>query len=118
MLDGGDGNDLLEGGSGADLMIGGTGADTFRYVNLNDSFIFNGQFQDVILDFEHGVDKLDFQEAGIQLADLLTQNYTDAGHNYCHVGVDANHNGTFDENEFAIVVAMKGNAFLTLGDLA
>ncbi|WP_298374647.1 M10 family metallopeptidase C-terminal domain-containing protein [Azospirillum sp.] len=52
-LIGGNGNDTLRGGEGKDQLTGGAGADVFLYNNykeIND---------DVITDFQHGVDKID-----------------------------------------------------------
>ncbi|MEO1248865.1 MAG: calcium-binding protein [Pseudomonadota bacterium] len=58
------GSDTLIGGSGFDQMTGGTGADVFR--------IFAGRPDeggDVILDFERGLDTLDFSTADMLAAD-------------------------------------------------
>jgi len=55
-LFGEDGNDTLFGGSGVDTMSGGAGADTFVYAN--------GGSNDVITDFQPGVDVIDFSEIG------------------------------------------------------
>lgn len=68
VLNGGLGNDALYGGAGADVLIGGAGADSlqggegadiFRFASLKDLGL--GEMQDVILDFESGVDRLDFK---------------------------------------------------------
>lgn len=58
MLRGNDGDDTLRGGRGADHLEGGEGADTFV-------FLFGSDFRsstddDVVADFEFGVDKVDF----------------------------------------------------------
>ena len=54
-IDGYDGNDIINGGAGSDKLTGGKGSDTF---------VFNAGFgADTIVDFERGVDKVDF--AGI-----------------------------------------------------
>ncbi|MBD3676953.1 MAG: hypothetical protein HUJ27_00955 [Rhodobacteraceae bacterium] len=50
-LIGGDGNDRLEGGVGADFLAGGLGADEFVFLP--------GDGQDVIADFEDGIDLID-----------------------------------------------------------
>lgn len=80
-LYGGSDNDLLIGESGKDLMFGGAGADTLEgglgrdRLEGNagaDVFVFGTDMQrDVIVDFEDGVDKLDFSGHGFSdLSDL------------------------------------------------
>lgn len=68
LLNGSTGNDRLYGGAGADILIGGAGADTlyggedadiFRFVSTKDLGL--GVTQDVIEDFEAGVDTLDLK---------------------------------------------------------
>ena len=54
IIDGGAGNDRLIDGRGRDLLTGGTGADIFE-------FIADGR-RDIITDFEHGIDRLDFSD--------------------------------------------------------
>ena len=76
-LDGGDGNDILTGGAGTDwliggagddtviggggndLLTGGAGADTFRFGSRADSYIDTGVADDVISDFQTGIDRID-----------------------------------------------------------
>ena len=55
-LAGGAGNDVLAGGRGADMMSGGAGRDVFDFNSVSDSTKANS---DLILDFQHGVDKID-----------------------------------------------------------
>ena len=59
------GNDILVGGRGADVLAGDggdvAGADRFVYLSEQDSPAVDGAF-DQILDFQSGVDKLDFSE--------------------------------------------------------
>lgn len=62
VLDGGAGSDVLTGGTGADVMSGGTGLDTFVFSSTADLGL--GVNQDVIQDFENGVDKLNFDALG------------------------------------------------------
>jgi Ca2+-binding RTX toxin-like protein len=50
------GNDTITGGAGSDLLIGGDGADHFRYTSKTDG----GGVGDLIVDFTHGSDELDF----------------------------------------------------------
>lgn len=55
-LSGGDGDDLISGEGGDDILIGGEGADTFTFgANFGD---------DVIQDFEVGLDQLQFGDFG------------------------------------------------------
>ena len=53
-LTGGDGNDVLDGRGGIDTLFGGAGGDTFVFGNKIEA---DG---DKVMDFVHGVDKLDF----------------------------------------------------------
>jgi Ca2+-binding RTX toxin-like protein len=57
VLIGGDGDDYFQSGGGADQLSGGDGADVFAYLETADS---THARRDTILDFEHGVDILDF----------------------------------------------------------
>jgi VCBS repeat-containing protein len=60
-IDGSNGNDIIIGNSGADQLTGGNGNDTFKFLDpINDSRPGIGQF-DVIKDFTHNADHLDFQ---------------------------------------------------------
>lgn len=56
-LDGGAGDDVLTGGLGGDVLTGAAGADSFRYERLAES---TSGASDLILDFQTGVDKIDF----------------------------------------------------------
>jgi len=72
VLAGEDGDDLLNGQGGDDLLLGGDGADTF---------VFEGAFgNDVIGDFEVGIDRLDFADFGPDFGTSLsvTQDGNDA----------------------------------------
>jgi Ca2+-binding RTX toxin-like protein len=53
------GNDTIIGGGGGDSLIGLTGNDTFKYNAITDSRPGAGKF-DTIVDFTHGLDKIDF----------------------------------------------------------
>ena len=68
-LDGGLGNDILFGGRGNDLLIGGAGADTFVFLPGNHTATGN----DVIADFELGIDRLSLQ-GGVTVARMVEQN--------------------------------------------
>ncbi|MGO7892646.1 calcium-binding protein, partial [Rhizobium leguminosarum] len=67
VLDGGAGADKLNGGAGKDIIIGGAGKDIMTGGAYSDTFVFkapteigSGSNRDVITDFQHGVDKMDF----------------------------------------------------------
>ncbi len=60
---GGDGNDIIAGGEGNDVMWGGTGSDTFTFASTrtgsrNVDTYYTPPGNDVIKDFQIGVDKL------------------------------------------------------------
>ena len=57
VLDGAAGDDTLIGGGGNDTLTGGSRADIFVFVNRQ-----NDNDQDVITDFEIGIDKIDFSD--------------------------------------------------------
>ena len=60
-LNGEDGNDYLHGGTGADIVIGGGGNDTLLGGTDADTFVFaDDAGSDTILDWEDGLDVLDF----------------------------------------------------------
>lgn len=113
-LDGGVGNDVLIGRDGSDTLIGGFGADTFKFESFSDSIV---GANDTIMDFETGVDKLHLSSLNFQAADLLTLNQMINGAHYSSVGIDANHNGQFENGEFAVAIKMAGNAYIAAGDL-
>ncbi|MCU9846784.1 M10 family metallopeptidase C-terminal domain-containing protein [Defluviimonas sp. WL0024] len=79
-LYGGDGNDQLFGGWGDDTLEGGAGSDTLEGGNLadtlsggwgNDVFVFNlDDGNDVISDFEDGLDLIRFSGTGLSFEDL------------------------------------------------
>jgi len=58
-LDGGNGADFFAAGKGADTMIGGADADTFLFKNVWEAGTADGE-RDRILDFEAGLDTLNF----------------------------------------------------------
>ncbi len=58
-------NDVIIGGFGADTLTGGNLADIFRYLDLRDT-------GDIITDFTHGADKIDF--AAIDADDAVAGN--------------------------------------------
>jgi Ca2+-binding RTX toxin-like protein len=63
VINGGDGNDILNGGLGNDQLTGGSGKDAFAFGK--------NWGHDVVTDFKHGTDKLNFHDAGaMNLASL------------------------------------------------
>lgn len=73
-LNGQSGDDVIEGGAGADRIIGGTGNDQLVGGNLGangdgaaDRFLFSGgSGLDNILDFENGIDQIDFRGLNLE----------------------------------------------------
>lgn len=74
------GNDRLRGLAGSDTLNGGTGNDVLEGGPYADAFVFLvGDGSDLILDFELGVDRLDFSGTALAYADLsITDNGTGA----------------------------------------
>ncbi|MBR9863520.1 MAG: calcium-binding protein [Rhodobacteraceae bacterium] len=95
------GNDFIVGGSGKDVLYGGSGADQFIFTHVKDSG--KGKYADKIMDFEKGVDFLDFAALGAEFigdakfsgtgAEVQARN-GDAGHTM--IIVDADGDGTGD----------------------
>ncbi|MEI6158644.1 MAG: ubiquitin-like protein [Roseococcus sp.] len=56
-LTGGEGDDVLAGGLGRDMLTGGLGADTFCFASVAEA-------GDRIMDFQHGMDRLEFSADG------------------------------------------------------
>ena len=61
-LNSGFGNDIVRGGKGNDWLLGEGGADRFVFAS--------GRDKDSIFGFENGVDKIDFDIAGLSFANL------------------------------------------------
>jgi Ca2+-binding RTX toxin-like protein len=107
IISGGNGKDLIFDGSGADTLSGGQDADTFVFSSTQASVMLNGKPQDVITDFESGVDHIDLTAFGLQNGQFIElDNQNIAGTNYSVIGVDANGNHQLDEGEFAVAVKM------------
>ena len=118
-IDGGSGNDFLYGGIGADTLMGGFGNDIFIFTKFEDSTVVNGKPQDVIVDFQHGEDKIDLTAVASDLAygDLhVMDNQTIDGANYSIVTIDTNHDGIYGEGDFAIAVKMAPGTVLHQND--
>ena len=67
LLDFDGGNDQLMGGAGDDVFFGGAGADLFVF---GATWTSEFGYQDVIADFEDGLDKIDLRGSGLTFADL------------------------------------------------
>ena len=106
-LEAGAGNDSIDGLGGDDVLIGGTGDDQLTGGLGSDTFHFRlGDGQDIIYDFEDGVDLLDFTATGLSFADL---SITTAGSSTL-VGYDngqqielQNTAGLIDQDDFVFV---------------
>ncbi|MEO0771218.1 MAG: hypothetical protein AAFY72_17655, partial [Cyanobacteria bacterium J06649_4] len=74
-LNGGAGNDVLMGVTGRDVLVGGDGADLFVFgVGDGGSRDPNNQGNDLIRDFEVGIDKIGLVEGELTFADItITQ---------------------------------------------
>ncbi len=81
-LSGGAGNDRLFGLAGADTLEGGLGNDILQggaADGATDRFIFStGDGNDLITDFEIGIDVIDLSATGLQFADLTITGATNA----------------------------------------
>jgi Ca2+-binding RTX toxin-like protein len=65
-----DGDDLIIGGFGADTLSGGSGSDTFKF-SVSDS---QASLEDLIVDFQTGVDKIDVSSLNSPLIFLTVKN--------------------------------------------
>jgi len=71
-LTGGLGNDILDGGAGNDRIDGGAGDDTLTGFSGKDTFVFaEGSGNDVITDFELGLDVITFAGKRLAAKDLF-----------------------------------------------
>ena len=79
VLGGGNGGDILKGGNGNDKLTGGKGKDTLTGNNGADKFIFkSGHGNDIITDFEDGVDLIKIKSGAASFADVsVTQSGLD-----------------------------------------
>lgn len=82
-LNGGNGDDTLGGGAGRDYITGGAGADLFWYGAMFESGI-KAATRDVIVDFQHNVDKLDLSEVDAKSATKANDTFTFIGKNTFH----------------------------------
>lgn len=87
-LDGGRGRDVLVGGAGTNDLYGGLGADTFLMAP-----VVGGHSDDFIIDFDHGIDKIDVTAWGASSLDQIkflmsTDRFGDANLNAFYNGFD------------------------------
>ncbi|CAO3428344.1 FG-GAP-like repeat-containing protein [Azospirillum argentinense] len=78
VLHGGAGNDVLFADGGADTLWGGSGADVFAFGRNSGG--------SVVMDFEVGVDRLAFYEAGIDLGAVIRSARVEGGNTTLDVG--------------------------------
>ncbi|WP_160828564.1 M10 family metallopeptidase C-terminal domain-containing protein [Nitrosomonas sp. JL21] len=86
LLSGVSGNDTISGGAGGDIIIGGTGTDTMTGGSGSDDFDYNaitesavGASRDVITDFAHNSDDIDFSSLDADLNVAGNQAFTFIG---------------------------------------
>jgi Ca2+-binding RTX toxin-like protein len=121
-LEGGSGNDTLQAGAGGatmvdfdggdDKLVGETGDDSFTGGAGNDKFVFGSTwtsssgFQDIIWDFEDGLEKIDLRGSGLTFADLTIDNsgysaiITSAAGQIELVGLGQQGSGTITQADF------------------
>lgn len=99
VLGGGTGDDLLIGGADRDTLSGGSGADTFVFLARTDSLAGTG-VRDIVLDFQHGVDKIGLAALGLSSADIDLSAWfggTSMAGSYAQLlRISTNHDGVFD----------------------
>ncbi|CAO3454929.1 hypothetical protein [Azospirillum argentinense] len=78
VLHGGAGNDVLFADGGADTLWGGEGADVFAFGRSSGG--------SVVMDFEVGVDRLAFYEAGVDLGAMIRSARVEGGNTTLDVG--------------------------------
>ncbi|CAO3417770.1 SwmB domain-containing protein [Azospirillum argentinense] len=78
VLHGGAGNDVLFADGGADTLWGGSGADVFAFGRNSGG--------SVVMDFEVGVDRLAFYEAGVDLGAVIRSARVEGGNTTLDVG--------------------------------
>ncbi len=88
VLHGGAGNDTLNGGAGNDFIYGDLGNDTLNGGAGADVFVFADSSNDMIKDFQTGVDKIDLSAFHVDSSAVKIS----AG----NVFVDTNHDGVYD----------------------
>lgn len=98
ILDGGSGNDRLFGGAGNDDLIGGSGFNELTGGSGSDWFVMSGRkgadfSDDLIMDFERGIDRVDVSAWGISSFDqikilLKADSFGDATFNAFYNGLD------------------------------
>jgi hypothetical protein len=111
-----DGVDRITHGSGAgDVLYAGTGAgsqDTFVYTAMNESPLSN---HDIIEGFKDGIDKLDFSQLDLPIADFLLS-YGGSGSNTVYVEKSPS-SGFNSATDMIISVQASTSTALTYKDL-
>jgi len=85
-LSGGQGDDILIGGTGADILSGGSGKDKFVFLSGDTGL---GRARDTILDFRHGIDRIDLSKIDANTstrADNLFTTLLSAGSTFTKAG--------------------------------
>ncbi|SEK01726.1 Ca2+-binding protein, RTX toxin-related [Sphingobium sp. AP50] len=79
-INGLDGDDRIDGGNGSDRLTGGAGADIFvyHYRPIND-FVTGDIDEDLITDFEVGVDRIDLSAYGISSLEIVQDRISQSG---------------------------------------
>jgi Ca2+-binding RTX toxin-like protein len=93
ILDGGDGDDKVVAGNNGDIMIGGLGNDMLFGGTGADTFVFGSNWgrHDVVVSFQHGLDKLDFSGSGLNYGNFqITQSgvHTVLSYNHNYITLD------------------------------
>lgn len=133
LFEGNGGDDVLKGGAAADRLVGGLGADELAGGGGADHFIWDAPVEggDVLIDFQPGIDNLEFDGAAFGLTDasfdVRSQGGSDANlattDLFVHTGVlndaaavqamlDVNGTGRTDEALFVIALDAQNNAIV------
>jgi Ca2+-binding RTX toxin-like protein len=87
-LIGGSGNDTLVGDNGANVIAGGAGGDQLFGLGGADTFVYRTaadarlSAHDYLVDFQSGVDQLDFRALGIGASNVVIQTHADTTYLY------------------------------------
>lgn len=133
LFEGNGGDDVLKGGAAADRLVGGLGADELTGGGGADHFIWDAPVEggDVLIDFQPGIDNLEFDGAAFGLTDASFDVRSQGGSGanlattdlFIYTGVltdgaavqamlDANGTGRTDEALFVIALDAQNNAIV------